>query len=147
MPFFNGTSFFKKKAGDLVQSLYLDACLTGMGGAWQDCVYGTPVHSLGNLDLKIVHLEMLNIVIALRTWVNFLWHSTIIVHCDNLGVVFVVKTRKTKDPFLALCVRNIWLLKANYDIELHIAQIPRCHNAIADALSRIYSNSTIKNNI
>ena len=144
---FNGISFFKKDAVDPVQSLYLDACLMGMGGVWRDCVYATPVHNLGGLDLKIVHFEMLNIVIALRPWGSFWCHSTITVHCDNLGVVFVVKTRKTKDPFLALCVRNIWLLTACYDIERHIAHIPGCHNAIADALSRIYSNSTVNNNI
>ena len=60
----------------------------------------------------------------------------------------MVKTgKKTKDPFLAICVRNIWLLTARHDIDLHIAHIPECHNTIADALSRIYSNSTVNDNI
>ena len=65
-------------------------------------MYATPIHNLGGLQLKIVHLEMLNIVIALRTWGSFWYHSNITVYFDNLGVVFVVKTGKTKDPFLAL---------------------------------------------
>ena len=79
-------------------------------------------------NLQIVHLEMLNIVIALRTWSRVWCHSTISVYCDNLGVVFVVKTGKTKDPFLALCVINIWLLTAFHGIDLQIDHVPGCHN-------------------
>ena len=55
-----------------------------------------------------MHLEMFNIVIALRTWGSYWCHSTNTVNCDNLGVVFVVKTSKTKDPFLA------WLVLETY---------------------------------
>ena len=102
-----------------------------------------PFKILGGVDLKIVHLEMLNIVIALRTWGSLWCHSAISIHCDNLGVVFVVKTGKTRDPFLALCIRNIWLLQAHYDIDLQIFHIPGCYNIIADSLSRIYSNSPV----
>ena len=93
---------------------------------------------------------MLNIVIALRMWGSFWCHSNITVYCDNLGVVFVVKTGKTKNAFLALCVRNIWLYStytADYDIDLDTAHIPGCHNTTSDALSRIYSNSTVNSNI
>ena len=107
-------------------------------------MYVTPVHNLGGLNLKIVHLEMLD---ALRTWDSFWCHSNITVYCNNLRVVYVVKTGKTKDPFLALCVRNIWLLTAHYDIDLDIAHIPGCHNTLAGALSRIYSSSIVNINI
>ena len=147
LPSFNGTSYLKKNAVDSVQSLYLDACLTGMGGVWRDRVYATPIHNMMGVDLKIVHLEMLNLVIALRTWASHWCHSSITVHCDNSGVVFVVKTGKTKDPFLALCVRNIWLLTAHYDIHLDIVHIPGRCNTIADTLSRIYSSSNIDTSI
>ena len=59
----------------------------------------------------------------------------------------MVKTGKTKDPFLALCVRNIWLLTAFHGIDLQIDHVPGCHNSLADALSRIYSNSTVYDKI
>ena len=62
-------------------------------------------------------------------------------------MVQVVKTGKTKDSFLALCVRNIWLLTASYDIELHIAHIPGCRNVIANTLSRIYSKKPVNSQI
>ena len=146
-PSYNGISFIKKNAVDPNQALYLDACLTGMGAVWRDQVYATPIQNLGGLELKIVHLEMLNVIIALRTWDKLWCHSVISIHCDNLGVVFVVKTGKTKDPFLALCIRNIWLLSAHYDIDLHIQHIPGCFNVIADSLSRIYSDTPVNHRI
>ena len=106
-----------------------------------------PLHNCGDLELTIVHLEMLNIVIALRIWGQFWQHGSISVNCDNLGVVQVVKTSKTRDPFLALCIRNIWLITSAYDIDLNIKHIPGVKNVIADTLSRIYSDKPVNQNI
>ena len=93
------------------------------------------------------HLEMLNIVIALRVWGPFWQHGSISVHCDNLGVVQVVKTGKTRDSFLALCIRNIWLLTSSYDIDLNVNHILGVNNVIADTLSRIYSDRPVNYDI
>ena len=54
---------------------------------------------------------------------------------------------KTKDPFLALCIRNIWLLTAYNDIELVVRHIPGINNTIADTLSRIYSPKSVDNEV
>ena len=90
----------------------------------------------------------MNMVIALRVWDRLWQHGSISVRCDNLGVVQVVKTSKPKNSFLALCVRNgilrnLWLLAASFDIELHIDHIPGCKNMIADTLSRVYSDNLV----
>ena len=86
LPSYNGVSYIRKDHIDVEQSLYLDASLTGMGAVWRDRVYSTPIHNGSDLDLQIVHLEMLNIVIALRT-LGYCWrHSVIKNFCDNLGV-------------------------------------------------------------
>ena len=118
-----------------------------MGAVWRNRVYATPIHNCGDMDLKIIHLEMLNIVIALRTWDVYWRHSDIDIFCDNLGVVQVVETGKTRDQFLALCVRNIWLLTAVLDIQLNIYHVPGVHNVIADTLSRIYSKKLVNKDI
>ena len=55
----------------------------------------------------------------------------------------MVETGKTKDSFLALCVRNIWLLTASLDIELNINHVPGVHNVIADTLSMLYSDKQV----
>ena len=59
----------------------------------------------------------------------------------------MVETGKTKDAFLALCVRNIWLLTASLDIDLNISHVPGIHNVIADTLSRIYSAKPVNSEI
>ena len=117
-----------------------------MGAVWLNRVYVTPINC-GDLKLTIVHLKMMNIVVVLRVCGRLWKHCSISVKCDNLGVVQVVKTRKTKDSFLALCVRNIWLLTASYDIALHIDHIPGCRNVITDTLSRIYSENPVNPHI
>ena len=55
----------------------------------------------------------------------------------------MVETGKTKDPFLGLCIRNIWLLSATFDIQLHIYHVAGTHNIIADTLSRVYSDKPV----
>ena len=140
LPAYNGVSYIHKPRIDDKQSLYLDASLTGMGAVWRNRVYATPIHNCGDFDLKIVHLEMLNIIIALKVWGSKWHHSVIDIYCDNLGVVQVVETGKTRDPFLAVSIQNIWLITASLDIQLNINHIPGVHNVIADTLSRIYSD-------
>ena len=147
LPSYNGVTYMKKTNVDPEQTLHLDACLTGMGAIWRDRVYATPIHNCGDLKLTIVHLEMLNIVVALRVWGKMWHHGSIVIKYDNLGVVQVVRTGKTKDLFLALCIRNIWLIMAAYDIELHIDHISGHRNTIADTLSRIYSDRPVNPHI
>ena len=68
-------------------------------------------------------------------------------YCDNLAVVQVVHTGKTRDNMLALCLRNNWLITASYDIDLHIDYIQSRANKIADLLSGIYSPKAVDFNL
>ena len=85
---------------------------------------------------------MFNILLALRVWGNHWRHFIVKSHCDNLAVVQVVQTSKTKDPFLAACIRNIWMITAISDIEIQIDPVKGVNNIIADILSRLYSDRT-----
>ena len=62
-------------------------------------------------------------------------------------MVQVAESGKTKDPYLATCIRNIWLLTATYDIDLIVEHIQDTHNIIADCLSRLYSDKTTNLNL
>ena len=129
---------------NLLMMLNLCICLTGMGAVWRDRVYATPIVQISNFILTMAPLEMLNIVIALRTWAKDWQHARIVLYCDNLAVVHVVETNRTKDTFLALCLRNIWLLPALNDVDIELKHIPGKNNQKADALSRIYSNTPVE---
>ena len=147
LPGFNGVTCIGKETIPEDHTLHVDASLTGLGGVWANRVYASPIIQLTQFDLKIVHLEMLNILVALRVWKNFWRHSIVRIFCDNKAVVQVAESGKTKDPYLAACIRNIWLITATYDIDLVIEHIQGTQNIIADCLSRLYSHKPTNLNL
>ena len=110
LPEYNGIVFIDKQKLYGNETLYIDACLTGMGGVWNDKVYSTPIFGIPQKFLNIANLEMLNILIALRVWADEWAHKEVLFRCDNWAVVQVIQTNRTKDEFLACCLRNIWLV-------------------------------------
>ena len=86
---------------------------------------------------------MFNILQALRVWGNQWQHSIVRFHCDNLAMVQGVKTCKTKDPFLAACIHNIWMITATFDIEIQIEHVKGVNNTIADLLSRLFLDKAV----
>ena len=79
---------------------------------------------------------MLNIVVVLKIWANQWSNKKLRIKCDNMAVVEVLTSGRTRDPVLALCARNVWLISAMYNISIHIEHIPGKNNVIADLLSR-----------
>ena len=73
LPTFNGVTYLKKVSIPHFDSLHFDASLTGLGGTWSNKVYVTPVLGIPGFHLGVVHLEMFNIVIALRLWATFIY--------------------------------------------------------------------------
>ena len=65
LPLYNDGTFFYHRSRNY--SIELDASLHGLVARWGSQLYAM-VLSLGYLDLQIVHLEMLNILAALRVW-------------------------------------------------------------------------------
>ena len=147
LPHFNGVTLFNKPILTNLSPVYIDACLSGIGGIWGTRVYSAPAPVVPNFQLNIVHLEMINIVVAFRLWAKHWKHSSIHMYCDNEAVVQVVASSKTKDLFLAACIRNIWLLKAIHDIDLHIFHIKGFHNNKADLLSRLHSSKPLDHDL
>ena len=98
-------------------------------------MYHLPIER-GFRNWTIVHLEMVNILIAIRLF-TFLWTSKrILIRCDNEAVVTVLKSGKTRDPYLAACARNVWYASARSDIDIQYAHIRASENGVADTLSR-----------
>ena len=116
-------------------TVHLDACLTGFGSCFANMVYVLPI-PLGYKDYTIVHLEILNIVVALKIWDDY-WQDKIIeIKCDNMAVVEVWESGRARDGILATCARKIWLLTSLFNIQLVVNHIPGIHNETADLLSR-----------
>ena len=138
---FNRVTIFDK-ANLPGNTVYVDACLTGVGGSWNNRVYSAPIPQFA-LTPNIAHLEILNVVVALRIWDQDWTHSTTTVFCDNHAVVQAVNSGRARDLFIAKCLRHIWFIASVYDIDFKIEHIPGQHNTLADTLSRLPTGKTI----
>ena len=134
-PDFGVTYYDTKKT---YSKIYTDASLTGLGGCFNQMVFSIPFPR-GFKNYNIIHLEMLNVVVAINIWGTLWQNKNITIRWDDLPVVEVLNTSRARDAILAACTRNIWLLTAKYNIHLTIHHIQCRSNTIADLLSRWFT--------
>ena len=133
LPLYNGISLYDHRPVD--HTLELDACLTGLGGRWCDFVYHLPI-PLGFMNWSIVQLEMVNILLAVKLFHAHWASKKVLIKCDNEAVVSVLRSGRTKDPYLGACARNIWYICALADIDAQYVHVRGLDNRVADLLSR-----------
>ena len=113
----------------------LDDCLSGVGAKCGSQVYARQLPPEFS-DFNIVHLEMLNILVALRVWGDQCSNQKIKIFCDYEAVLVVINSGKTKDRTLAAIARNIKFNAALANVDLHTVHIMGRNNVVADLLSR-----------
>ena len=112
---------------------------------WQ---YGVCI-AFGFMHLHITQLKMLNVVVSLKIcskiWAN---KSKKKIDSNNLAVVENLKSRKTRDAFLATCAGNIWLITSLFNIDIIVIHVPGPINRVADfsgGLSLLIQNIDLGN--
>ena len=143
LPLFNGVTNYDHVTIDFNETLAIDACLNRVGGVWKNNVYtcAIPEYLRANEHLSITHFEMINIIVALKTWGNSWQGKKVLLRTDNMAVVHICNKGYTRDIHLAAYVRNIWLWTSKYDIEMTVSHIQGCKNGVADLLSRWQNTS------
>ena len=104
---YNGVTYYHQS--QCHSQMHLDASLTGLGAVFHYMVYSLPL-SRGYMGYTIVHLEILDIVVACKVWANYWANKRIQIWCDNQAVVEVLTTGKCKDKTLPVCAKNIWFI-------------------------------------
>ena len=101
LPIFNGRKIMGKSVVHYQQHVELDACLTGCGAVAGDEFYAAEFPS-GVIEQghTIAHLELLNVVVALKMWQRRWSGWSVQIFCDNLNTVFVLQTGKSRDKFI-----------------------------------------------
>ena len=142
---FNGTCQYIHPPVLCMETIELDACLTGLGACYNSFVYHYQFKE-GEMStmLNITHIEMWNVLVALKVWGHLWARKSVTIKCDNQAVVSVVNTGVTKDNVLSTMAQNIWLETASSDIKLTLVHIPGKNNECADLLSRWHM---VSNNI
>ena len=133
LPVYNGVSLYDHKPIDV--TLVLDSCLTGLRGRSGNFIYHVPI-AKGYRNWTIVHLEMVNILLPVRLFKRQWASKKVLIHCDNSAVVSVLKSGKTRDPYLDTCTPNVWYVAATSNIDLQYTHIRGVDNKVADTLSR-----------
>ena len=133
IPKFNGTAFIAHKP--ITEEIELDASLQGLEARWGRQIYSMQI-PLGYENMSIVHLEMLNILVAIRVWGPQWYGKAIRIPSDNQAVVMVLNSGITCDLTLAAIARNIVMEAAQGDIFLKTFHIMGVVNEVADSLSR-----------
>ena len=88
------------------------------------------------MSRSIVHLEMVNVLLAVRLFQTKWAGRKVLIKCGNKAVVTVLRSGRARDPFLGACVRNIWYVSALSDMDIHYVHIRGLDNRMADLLSR-----------
>ena len=130
---YNGVTMYEVRP--ISADIYLNASLTGLGGAFGDFVYTLQIPKNFH-NYNIVELEMLNIVVALKIWGQVWENKRIRIYCDNHAVVDALNSGKARDSTLVTCARNIWLLAALYNVTIVTSHVYGSRNTVADLLSR-----------
>ena len=113
---YNGTSIYNHAV--VRHTFELDACLTGFGAVSGNYVYHLKIDR-GYGYLNIVHLEMLNILLALRTFAPCWTRKQRLIKGDNEEVVKVLNTGRAYDLFGVLAPEtfgfklHLWTLILN----------------------------------
>lgn len=122
-----------------VFNIECDASLHGAGGnSPTHCYQWVFSPAYAKAFTAIHHLEAINIVVAIRTLQPR--HSEepfdICDWTDNSASAWALQTGRTKDPILAACSREIWLIAALHSYNITIKHKPGTDLPLADALSR-----------
>ena len=82
---FNGVVIFRK--GNISETVFVDATLTGIGSSWGNKAYSTSIPSQILQGVAISQLELYNIVVAARLWAPLWQNKVVCFRCDNESTV------------------------------------------------------------
>ena len=135
---FNGVAFIPSPVWlEPDVSFATDSCLEGCGGICEDQFFHSKFPScILRQGLPIHKLEFLAVLIGVRIWGYKFRGLKLRIYCDNKAVVDVINSSKTKDAFMATCLRELWLVVSNNEFELQAVHLPGEENRVADWLSR-----------
>ena len=118
--------------------LSLDACLKSCGGWSGDEAFHKefPSWLTQRSDIFINELELITIIVALKTWTYKIRNKNILAYCDNEVSCKVVNAGRANNRFSQACLREICFIMASNNAVLKLVHVAAEKNRISDCLSR-----------
>ena len=85
---------------------------------------------------SILWKELVPIVLACAIWVKHWQGLSVMIHCDNMGIVAVVNSGYRREQPIMHLLRCLFFIRATYQFSLYATHISGDQNSWADALSR-----------
>ena len=113
MKSYNGVSIYDVRPAE--HQIFLAVSLLGLGAVMiRVCTTCPFLYDYKGYD--IFHLERINCIVALKVGGPVWAYKKIHLCYDNRVVVDVLTSGRARDPILASCTRNVWLLTAIFNI-------------------------------
>ena len=126
-------------------SFYTDASMDGFGMVWGSrAMAGLFPLELEHLDINCK--EKVTVMASIKHWFVDLANLKVKIYVDNQACVALLNYGITRSPFLAACLREIFFVLANFNIELKVEYIPSKMNCLADLCSRAFSSDVYHHN-
>jgi hypothetical protein len=135
---FNGTTIIPEMAWLSPDSQFsTDSSLKSCGG-WCGNQYFSRVFP--SFILKEEHhistLELLTVMVALKSWAVQFQNKRLKIYCDNDSAVQVINSGRSKDKNMLAIMREIAFISARHNIQLKGVHIAGVENRFSDYLSR-----------
>ena len=114
-----------------------DACIYGAGAFSHTQYYTFEFPPTDTTKYHIAQLEAINAVMAAKTLIPpDLTAHRVRIHTDNIASMYALNSGKTRDPVLAACARELWMVAAHQQLDIILEHHPGASLVLADALSR-----------
>ena len=125
LPQINGVKIMDKSLLVPKDVIELDACLTGCGAWCSSRFYGRKFPQFViDAEHPIAHLELLNLIVAVKLWKEWWAGHRIEIRSDNMNTCLVIMNGKSIDPFMQAGARELYMVIAANDIELNVVHTP-----------------------
>ena len=126
--------------------LSTDSCLSGGGAVSQNNFIHFELPAFVVEEGKYINqFEMYVVLIAIRTWKNYLTNQNILVYCDNQTTVTALQSGRVSCPFMQKCLREIRFHSAKLNFRVRAVYLTSADNRLADSLSRWHLSPKYKN--
>ena len=93
--------------------------------------------STAQKQLTIAWRELFAIIVACTIWGRSFSKKRLIIHCDNLAIVYCVNSGSSKCPKLMVLIRTLFSLACKHNFEVRLQHVPGLDNIGPDRLSRL----------